>query len=321
MEKLSEAIAHRLRIESSLIREVMAEFAGTLLFLLIGISANIQTATIVAIATQNNATQTTITQLHSSSHLGNQLGWGFGLALGVYLALQISGAHLNPAITFAQLLRGAISPLRFLLYIPAQLIGAFLGAALAFLGHFEDCSLIRSQRGDQELASQFATYPRDGLSIYGSILDQLFGTALLAAGLWAITDKRNRVPSGFIPLLAGLILTMISLTFGLNGGFAINPARDLGPRLFMLSIGLGWGMFSNNNFYFWIPLAVPFVGALIGAFVYNLLIGVHGLDEQIEISGANYPRENDRGYKEYNSNPASVGVTSHLVSYSSTINR
>ncbi|CAK5053830.1 unnamed protein product [Meloidogyne enterolobii] len=160
-----------------------------------------------------------------------------------------------------------------------------------------------------------------GLSIYGSILDQLFGTALLAAGLWAITDKRNRVPSGFIPLLAGLILTMISLTFGLNGGFAINPARDLGPRLFMLSIGLGWGMFSNNNFYFWIPLAVPFVGALIGAFVYNLLIGVHGLDEQIEISGANYPRENDRGYKEYNSNPASVGVTSHLVSYSSTINR
>uniref|UniRef100_A0A915MH01 Aquaporin n=1 Tax=Meloidogyne javanica TaxID=6303 RepID=A0A915MH01_MELJA len=248
MEKLSEAIAHRLRIESSLIREVMAE--------LIGISANIQTSTLVAIATQNNATLTTITQLHSSSHLGNQLGWGFGLALGVYLALQISGAHLNPAISFAQLLRGAISPLRFLLYIPAQLIGAFLGAALAFLGHFEDCSLIRSQRGDQELASQFATYPRDGLSIYGSIVDQLFGTALLAAGLWAITDKRNRVPSGFIPLLAG-----------------------------------------NNNFYFWIPLAVPFVGALIGAFVYNLLIGVHGLDEQIEISGANYPRENDRGYK------------------------
>uniref|UniRef100_A0A915NMK1 Uncharacterized protein n=1 Tax=Meloidogyne floridensis TaxID=298350 RepID=A0A915NMK1_9BILA len=263
MEKLSEAIAHRLRIESSLIREVMAE--------LIGISANIQTASIVAIATQNNATLTTITQLHSSSHLGNQLGWGFGLALGVYLALQISGAHLNPAISFAQLLRGAISPLRFLLFIPAQLIGAFLGAALAFLGHFEDCSLIRSQRGDQELASQFATYPRDGLSIYGSIVDQLFGTALLAAGLWAITDKRNRVPSGFIPLLAGLILTMISLTFGLNGGFAINPARDLGPRLFMLSIGLGWGI--NNNFYFWIPLAVPFVGALIGAFVYNLLIG------------------------------------------------
>uniref|UniRef100_A0A1I8BYF4 Aquaporin family protein n=1 Tax=Meloidogyne hapla TaxID=6305 RepID=A0A1I8BYF4_MELHA len=278
MEKLSEAIAHRLRIESSLIREVMAEF--------IGISANIQTATIVAIATQNNATDTIITQLHSSSHLGNQLGWGFGLALGVYLALQISGAHLNPAISFAQLLRGAISPLRFLLYLPAQLIGAFLGAALAFLGHFEDCSLIRSQRGDLELASQFATYPRDGLSIWGSILDQLLGTALLAAGLWAITDKRNRVPSGFVPLLAGLILTVISLTFGLNGGFAINPARDLGPRLFMF----------HNNFYFWIPLAIPFVGALIGAFAYNLLIGVHGLDEQIEISGANYPRD-DRGYK------------------------
>ncbi|KAF7636132.1 hypothetical protein Mgra_00004391 [Meloidogyne graminicola] len=296
MEKLSEAIAHRLRIESSLIREVMAELFGTLIFLLIGISANIQTTTIISIATLNNSTINTITQLHSSSHLGNQLGWGFGLSLGVYLALQISGAHLNPAISFAQLLRGNISPLRFLLYLPSQLIGAFLGSALAFLGHYEDCSLIRSQRGDQELASQFATYPRNGLSIYGSILDQLFGTALLTAGLWAITDKRNRIPNGLIPLLAGLILTMISLTFGLNGGFAINPARDLGPRLFMLSIGMGWEIFSSDNFYFWIPLAIPFIGALIGAFSYNLFIGIHGLDEQIEISGANYPRD-DRGYK------------------------
>jgi len=86
-------------------------------------------------------------------------------------------------------------------------------------------------------------------------------------------------------------MTMIAMSFGTNGGFAINPARDLGPRLFTLCVGYGWEVFSAHKFYFWIPLVVPFFGALIGTWLYKIFVGIHGLDESIDISGAHYPSE------------------------------
>ncbi|KAL3080783.1 hypothetical protein niasHS_014888 [Heterodera schachtii] len=298
MERLREKLASLIRTENQLLRETLAEFVGTFFLLLIGISANIQSFQ------------------SASVHFGPQFTWGLGLAFGVYISAQISGGHLNPAISLVQLASGSISPVRFALYIFAQLFAAFLGSAVAFLGHFENCMQIQTRNGNQEFSQLFATFPSPNLSIWGSVADQLIGTAILAFCISLIMDKRNRVPVGLAPLLVGLSLTMIALTFGTNGGFAINPARDLGPRLFMLCLGLGWEVFSNNNFYFWIPLAVPFVGALVGHWLYKILIGVHGLQELIEISGAKYPRD-DRGYKEYNSNPASIGMSEQLVGFSS----
>lgn len=107
---------------------------------------------------------------------------------------------------------------------------------------------------------------------------------------------------------------MIAMTYGANGGFAINPARDLGPRLFTLCVGYGWNVFrfqifitvinqkcpicdfSAYNYYFWIPIVGPLVGALIGTFIYKIFIGVHGVGEKVDISGQHYPHD-DRRYK------------------------
>uniref|UniRef100_A0A914D2E6 Uncharacterized protein n=1 Tax=Acrobeloides nanus TaxID=290746 RepID=A0A914D2E6_9BILA len=92
-------------------------------------------------------------------------------------------------------------------------------------------------------------------------------------------------------------MTMIAMTYGANGGFAINPARDLGPRIFTLIVGYGWETFSAYNYYFWIPLVAPFIGAILGAWIYKILVGMHGLNEDLDITGGKpYPRE-DRGYK------------------------
>uniref|UniRef100_A0A183CKS1 Aquaporin-9 n=1 Tax=Globodera pallida TaxID=36090 RepID=A0A183CKS1_GLOPA len=293
MERFREKLAAFIRTENLLLRETLAEFVGTFFLLLIGISANIQSFP------------------HNSVQFGPPLAWGLGLAFGIYTSAQISGGHLNPAISLAELINGSISPGRFVSYFPAQLLGAFVGSAVAFLGHFENCQQIRMAN-----VRLFATYPSSGLSVWGSIADQLIGTAILAFCISLVTDKRNRVPVGLVPLLVGLCLTMIALTFGTNGAFAINPARDLGPRLFVLCLERGWEVFSNNNFYFWVPLVVPFVGAPIGYCLYKLIVGVHGLQELIEISGAKYPRD-DRGYKEYNSNPTAIGASEQLVGFSS----
>uniref|UniRef100_A0AAU6SI46 Aquaporin 8 n=1 Tax=Steinernema feltiae TaxID=52066 RepID=A0AAU6SI46_STEFE len=290
---LQETISDYIRIETSVVREALAEFIGTFFLLLIGNSANIQNR----FAPGGNST---------SAHLA----WGFGFAFAVYLAANVSGAHLNPAISLTAFILGNISLLKVLLYTFAQLLGAFAGAAIAFLGHLDDLNHFSNGErlvvGENATAGLFATYPSPHMSILGSLFDQIIGTAILSGCIMLITDKRHRIPSGVVPALAGLVMSMIAMTFGANGGFAINPARDLGPRLFTLCAGYGFEVFSANSYYFWIPIVGPYIGAIIGAWVYKLFVGLHGLNEDLEITGGQpYPRT-DKGYKQYSSNSQGV---------------
>uniref|UniRef100_A0A1I8A7Q2 Aquaporin-9 n=1 Tax=Steinernema glaseri TaxID=37863 RepID=A0A1I8A7Q2_9BILA len=284
MNSLRETLSDYLRIETSVVREALAEFIGTFFLLLIGNSANIQNR----FAPGGNST---------SAHLA----WGFGFAFAVYLAANVSGAHLNPAISLTAFILGNISLLKVLLFTIAQVLGAFVGAAIAFLGHLDDLNNFangeRLVTGPNGTAGLFATYPSEHMSIAGSLFDQIIGTAILSGCVLLITDKRHRIPSGMVPALAGLIMSMIAMTFGANGGFAINPARDLGPRLFTLCAGYGWEVFSANSYYFWIPIVGPYIGAILGAWIYKLFVGLHGLNEDLEITGGQpYPRS-DKGYK------------------------
>ncbi|KAH7730071.1 CRE-AQP-8 protein [Aphelenchoides avenae] len=273
-----------MRTENAVVREFLAEFIATFFFLLIGTSANVQ----AFVAPGGNTV---------SAHLA----WGFGFAFAVYTAISVSGAHLNPAISFAAMVNGDLSAPRFVIYTVAQILGAFVGTAATFIGHLDDINRAgggaREVYGPNSTAGLFATYPAQHMTVLGSLADQIIGTAILAASLNIIVDRRNRVPQGIIPLLAGLIMSMIAMTYGANGGFAINPARDLGPRLFTLCVGYGWEVFSAYDYYFWIPLLGPMIGALIGSWVYKLFVGLHGLNEEIDITGGKpYPRD-DRGYK------------------------
>ncbi|CAJ0610278.1 unnamed protein product [Cylicocyclus nassatus] len=276
MDEFRDRISNTLRIEDNkLIRELLAEAIGTFFLLLIGTAANIQAAAAVG----GNMT---------SCHIA----WGIGFMFAVYLAASVSGAHLNPAISLAQWVLGNIPAWKVVLYTIAQIIGAYLGTAVSYFGHHDDLwkldGGIRQVTGAQATAGLFTTFPTPQMSVWGSLLDQIIGTAILSGLICLITDKRHRIPAGLVPPLAGAIMSMVAMTFGANGGFAINPARDLGPRLFTLCAGYGWEVFSANGFYFWIPIVGPLIGALIGAWLYKLFVGLHGLNEDLELTHKGY---------------------------------
>jgi len=212
-------------------------------------------------------------------------GWGLAVTFGVYVAGGVSGAHLNPAVTLAQALRRGFPWKKVPLYMFAQVFGAFVAAAVVYfnyrfaIGSFEHVEHIT--RGSSESVgtySIFATFPAEYFtSWFGPFMDQVIGTAVLVACIFAVIDEYNGpAKANLAPFIIGLIVVVIGMSFGVNAGYAINPARDFGPRIFAWIQGWGKiafpGDYGNVNTYFWIPIVGPFVGAAIGAFVYDFLI-------------------------------------------------
>ncbi|EYC05075.1 hypothetical protein Y032_0084g1765 [Ancylostoma ceylanicum] len=106
------------------------------------------------------------------------------------------------------------------------------------------------------------------------------GTAMLCIGVATIVDPRNGIPPFLQPTLVGVLLMSIGMALGMNCGYAINPARDFGPRLLTLCVGYGWEVFSFRNYnWFWVPTLMPMVGAVVGAWIYEFFIGFHTPDE------------------------------------------
>jgi glycerol uptake facilitator protein len=168
-------------------------------------------------------------------------------------------------------------------YIAAQLVGAFLGALLVYIvykGAIDSYERAHDiTRGDPDSVttfSIFATFPAEYLGNWvGPFVDQVVGTAFLVAFVFAIVDELNQpVRANLAPIVIGFVVVAIGLSFGANAGYAINPARDLGPRLFAGLAGWGEvaipGNYANVSGYLWIPIVGPFVGGVIGAFVYDL---------------------------------------------------
>uniref|UniRef100_A0A183GDU1 Aquaporin n=1 Tax=Heligmosomoides polygyrus TaxID=6339 RepID=A0A183GDU1_HELPZ len=134
--------------------------------------------------------------------------------------------------------------------------------------------------GPRSTAHIFATYPQPHLSTFGAVIDQVVGTAVLCMGVAAVTDRRNRIPPFLQPTYIGALLAVIGMFLALNAGYAINPARDFGPRLFTLCAGYGWRVFSYRSYkWFWIPILCPMLGGVIGAWIYEFFIGLHIPDD------------------------------------------
>jgi len=132
----------------------------------------------------------------------------------------------------------------------------------------------RTVLGDRGTAGIFATYPQPFLSTTGGLIDQVVGTALLILVILAVTDSQNTAPSPTLaPVLVGLLVVLIGMTFGFNCGYAINPARDLGPRLFTWIGGWGAEVFRAAHYWFWVPIIGPLMGGVLGALVYDALVG------------------------------------------------
>jgi glycerol uptake facilitator-like aquaporin len=108
----------------------------------------------------------------------------------------------------------------------------------------------------------------------GGFMDQVVGTALLVGVIFAITDTRNSpAPAGLAPVVVGLLVLLIGATYGFNSGYAINPARDLGPRLFTFVAGWGGDVFRAGNGWWWVPIVAPCVGGVAGGWAYDFFVG------------------------------------------------
>jgi MIP family channel proteins len=245
-----------------LVRELAAEFLGTFMLIAFGVGV---VAQVVLSANANG------------SYLAINLGWGIAVMLGVLVAGGVSGAHLNPAVTVALAVHRGLPWGKVAPYAMAQTAGAFVASALVYLTYREAFAAfdggLRQIAGAHGTAGIFATYPQAFLSIGGGLVDQIVGTALLVIGVFAIGDARNvAAPSWTGPLLVGLLVVGIGVAFGFNAGYAINPARDFGPRLFTAVAGWGNGVFSAGDGWWWVPIAGPTIGAVIGGAVYDLCI-------------------------------------------------
>lgn len=246
-------------------REAAAEFLGTFVLIVFGTAVVAQ----VVLSKGNNG-----------GYLSINLAWGLAVTMGVYASAGVSGAHLNPAVTVALAVHRGFPWAKVLPYSLAQLAGAFCGAALTYLTYREAFASFdggaRHVTGPLATAGIFATYPQPFLSTAGGLVDQIVGTALLLLLVFAIGDGKNFAPEGRMgPVMVGAAVVLIGMTFGMNAGYAINPARDLGPRLFTLVGGWGGDVFRAGNGWWWVPIVGPVIGGVLGGFVYDALITKH----------------------------------------------
>ena len=194
------------------------------------------------------------------------IAWGLAVTMGIYIAGKTTGAHLNPAVTVTLAVFRGFSWGKVVPYIVAQVAGAFTGAALVYLNYkpaFEEFDPML-----QKTASIFATVPAFPTDPMYGWIDQLIGTALLLLLIFAITDERNQPPGANMgPLMVGLVVVAIGMCFGTMHGYAINPARDFGPRLFTLLAGFKNTGFDNGIFV--VPIIAPLIGGLVGGAIYD----------------------------------------------------
>ncbi len=243
-------------------REAAAEFLGTFVLIAFGVG-------VVA--------QTVLSQGANGSYLAINLGWGLAVMLGVYTAAGVSGGHLNPAVTLAVALRRGFPWAKVGPYVAAQMAGAFVASAVVFVTYREAFAAFdggtRHIEGALATAGIFATYPAPHLSIAGGLVDQIVGTMLLVMGALAITDSRNTAPPGWLaPIAIGGLVVAIGVAFGFNAGYAINPARDFGPRSFTALAGWGPGVFTAGGGWWWVPIVGPSIGAPLGALLYDFFV-------------------------------------------------
>ena len=247
-------------------REVAAEFLGTFVLIMFGVG-------VVA--------QVVLSGGGNGQYLSINVGWALGVTMGVYVAAGVSGAHLNPAVTLALAVRRGFSWHKVVPYVAGQFAGAFAASAVVFatyheaLKHFDGG--VRQIGGAFGTAGIWATYPQPFLSVFpGGVVDQVVGTALLVGVIFALSDARNFAPpERLTPLLVGLLVLVIGATFGFNAGYAINPARDLAPRLFTAMAGWGSGVFTAGHGWWWVPVVAPCIGGVLGGYLYDLLIANH----------------------------------------------
>jgi glycerol uptake facilitator protein len=237
---------------------ILGEFLGTALLIVLG------DGVVANVVLQRSKGQ-------NSGWIVITAGWAAGVTIAVYCVNAVSGAHLNPAVTVALATTGVFDWAKVPMYIAAQIAGGFVGAVivwLAYLPHF------KATPDPVSKLAVFSTTPairQPGANLVAEII----GGFTLVLALLAVLSPGNFVPGsdlakGFEPLLVGVIVMAIGLSLGGPTGYAINPARDLGPRIAHAILPIA-GKGSSDWAYAWIPIVGPTIGGVLAALVYGMV--------------------------------------------------
>jgi glycerol uptake facilitator protein len=244
-----------------MIGELFAEFFGTLVLMLFGLGVDAST-TLFASGVPGEVVKGGFTNVN--------FAWGLGVTMGIFVAGRISGAHLNPAVTIALAAWRDFPWRKVVPYSLAQIAGAFIAAALVFWNYLP--AFHSFDPGLEKTAGIFSTSPAFPMVPFSGLLDQAIGTALLMICILAITDDRNQPPGANMGApMVGLVVVAIGMSFGTMHGYAINPARDFGPRLFTVIAGFKNNGLTDGNL-FWIPIVGPILGGILGSAAYDYAI-------------------------------------------------
>ncbi|ODV97407.1 hypothetical protein PACTADRAFT_49125 [Pachysolen tannophilus NRRL Y-2460] len=246
-------------------REYFAEFFGTMIMVMFG---------------DGVVAQSTLSDKEYSTYTNISLGWGGAVMLGYMTCGGISGGHLNPAVTFASAVYRDFKWSKTLGYMGSQMLGGYIGGLLVYatyktsFDHYEGGADIRTVTGDHPTAGIFCTFAQDYLPTRSQITSELVSSTLLQFLIFALTDPYN-LPSesSLFPFSLFMLIFCIGACYGYQTGYAINPARDLAPRVAAASIHLyGSELWTYGHNYAIVPSLIPFIGTTLGGFLYDTFI-------------------------------------------------
>lgn len=251
-------------------REYFAEFIGTMILVMFG---------------DGVVAQYTLSKGSAGNYTTIAFSWATAVFLGYCCSAGISGAHLNPAVTLSAATFRQFPWRKVLGYMFAQGLGGYIGALIVYGTYIQSINNYsgEGQRiavGDKSTGGIFCTFPQPYLNTKGQVTSELVTTALLQFGIFSMTDPHNAPLGNFFPFGLWILIYGLGTSFGYQTGYAINFARDFTPRLAALTVGYGTEMFTAYYHYFWVPMIIPFIGALLGAFIYDFFI-YQGLDSPL----------------------------------------
>jgi glycerol uptake facilitator protein len=272
--------------------DYVAEFLGTLV--LVALGTGVVATAVVGLPESG---RTSVAFQSGSDWLLIAFGWGMAVAFAVYVAGGVSGAHLNPAVTLAWAIKRDFPWRKVPGYIAAQVAGAFAGAALVYAVNYQAIAAHEAREGITRAGGAtvgiFVTGPAPYYVNYvGPVLVEVVGTAFLVLFILALTDLSNTpVRANLSPLMIGMAVFAIGVSFGANTGYALNPARDFGPRVLAWLAGWDRAAFPGTEArlaaYWWVPLVAPPIGGILGAVVYDRgIASVLQVRQQHQSSGA-----------------------------------
>lgn len=250
-----------------IIREAAAEFMGVAIMIIFGNGVDCQ-----AVLSMN----TGVASFPRGSWLSLAFGWAAGVAMGVYVAGGISGGHINPAVTLSLAVFRGFPWKKVPVYMLAQLLGALVGSALVYANYIHAIDIVEGGRDIRTIAtaSLFSTYALDYMTNVSAFFSEFLTSAVLMCMVLAFGDSSNMpAPPGLAPLALFLLVLGIGVSLGMQTGYAINPARDLGPRMMTAMVGYGSQVFTfRSHYWLWCPVIAPFLGCLAGAGMYDIFL-------------------------------------------------